>query len=241
MLRVRSLFFASLIIILMTVSLSSCEKDNDAPIGNSDAVFNPSLEYGTMTDQDGNTYKTITIGDQIWMAENLRTKKYVDGTKISHVKDHTAWFEKASGAYCSYNNTENADSIRTYGLLYNGYALASGKIAPEGWHIPTIEEWNIMIDYLGGNSVAHGHLKESGLVHWNSPNTDADNLSGFTALPGGFRECMEFMEHSRSGWWWTASGVNPNIRTVVLDYYYGEVCYAMQTNNKGLSIRCVKD
>lgn len=241
MLRVRSSIFASLFIIVMAVSLSNCEKDNDSPVGYSDAVFNPNLVYGTMTDQEGNTYKTITIGSQTWMAENLRTKRYADGTKIPNVKGHTAWFELTTGAYCSYNNTENADSIRTYGLLYNGYARASGKIAPEGWHIPTIEEWNIMINYLGGASAAYGPLKERGYLHWNSPNIDADNMSGFTGLPGGFREYMRFMERGRSGWWWTASGVNPSNRVVVLDYYYEDVGYTMQTDNKGLSIRCVKD
>jgi len=218
----------------------NCEKDNGISVGSTDAVFNPSLSYGTMTDQDGNVYKTIMIGNQTWMAENLRTKKYSDGTNISNVKDHSAWLELISGAYCSYNNTKNADSICTYGLLYNGYALASGKLAPEGWHIPTFEEWNSMINYLGGTSIADGYLKESGYTHWNSPNTDADNMSGFTALPGGFRDNV-FRDLGKSCWWWTTTGEHPNIRTVVLHYKYAELTYFLQANNCGLSIRCVKN
>jgi uncharacterized protein (TIGR02145 family) len=219
----------------------NCEKGDDITNGFSDASFNSNLTYGTMTDQEGNVYKTIIIGSQIWMAENLRTKKYTDGKKLPYVRDHIDWFELKTGAYSTYNNFTDVDFISTYGLLYNGYALISGKLAPEGWHIPTIEEWEILISYLGGRNVAGAHLKEMGRVHWNGPNIDADNLSGFTALPGGFRDYGSYKSYGETCWWWTSTGSNPDIRTIVLSKDTCAVFYGYQTNNKGLYIRCVKD
>ena len=88
-----------------------------------------------MTDQDGNFYKTVTIGTQTWMAENLRTMKYNDGTNIPLVTSGIAWNNLNTGAYCNYNNTTNSDTIATYGRLYNWYAVNTGKLAPKGWHV----------------------------------------------------------------------------------------------------------
>jgi|WetSurMetagenome_2_1015567.scaffolds.fasta_scaffold08758_6 uncharacterized protein (TIGR02145 family) len=239
--RKHILVNTSTLIIMLSMLLLNCEKDDEIPEGLTDADFNSSLSYGTMTDQEGNEYKTINIGIQTWMAENLRTKRYMDGKKIPNVKDHMDWFELYTGAYSTYNNTRNADSIRTYGLLYNGYAMASGKLAPEGWHIPTIEEWEIMISYLGGKYIAGGHLKEMGNKHWNTPNTDAENMSGFTALAGGYREYGSFRSYGETCWWWSATGTNPDIRTIALANDTSAVFYNYQTNNKGLYVRCVKD
>jgi uncharacterized protein (TIGR02145 family) len=180
----------SVLVLFVILVIIACKKEkSDNPTnGKTTAVFNPGLTYGTMTDQDGNEYKTIVIGTQTWMAENLRTTKYRDGTAIPNITDKTAWEALTTGAYCNYNNTTSADTIATYGRLYNWYAATDSRnIAPAGWHVPTDAEWETLIYYLGGFRVAGGKMKETGTTHWISPNTGATNESGFTALPSGLR------------------------------------------------------
>jgi uncharacterized protein (TIGR02145 family) len=164
--------------------------------------------YGyTVKDQDSNTYKTVIIEDQIWMAENLKTTKYNDGTPIPLVTNSTAWSLLNSGAYCWYNNdSTNKD---TYGALYNWYAVATDKLCPTGWYVPTDEEWVVLQNYFGGN-VLGNVMKEKGTFHWHYHNTDptnhrwlypdtvATNERGFTALPGGHRSNL-FLEDDTFG------------------------------------------
>jgi len=154
----------------------------------SEKGFRTEAEPITVTDADGNVYHGVTIGAQVWTVENLKTTKYNDGTDIPLVTDGAAWDAldvETGGAYCWYNNDiSNKDA---YGAIYNFAAIKTGKLAPAGWHVPTMEEWQTLIDQLGGKDVAGGKLKEAGTTHWNSPNSDATNSSGFTALPGGFR------------------------------------------------------
>lgn len=149
--------------------------------------FNTSISYETVTDIDGNTYKTLQIiskgehkGSQTWMAENLKTTKFNDGSAIP--LEIGSWTDLSTPAYCWYNNTDN-----TYGALYNWYAVNTEILCPVGWHVPTHEEWEILFSYFGGYTEAGGKLKESGTSHWKSPNTGT-NESGFTALPGGVRD-----------------------------------------------------
>ncbi len=150
----------------------------------SEKGFLTEAEPITVTDADGNVYHGVTIGAQVWTVENLRTTKYNDGTNIELVTDAT-WDVLTTGAYCWYNNDiSNKD---TYGAIYNWFAVETGKLAPAGWHVPTKAEWQVLADNLGGGAVAGGKLKETGATHWNSPNTDATNETGFTGLPGGFR------------------------------------------------------
>src|SRR5664280_2706679 len=182
----------SVLVLFVILVINGCKKGDNSPSnpynGKTTAVFNTGLTYGTMTDQDGNIYKTITIGTQTWMAENLRTTKYRDSTEIPNVTDNTAWDALTTGAYCNYNNTTSADTIATYGRLYNWYAATDSRnIAPAGWHVPTDAEWTTLTTYLGGESVAGGKMKETGITHWISPNTGATNESGFSALPSGMR------------------------------------------------------
>ena len=139
-----------------------------------------------VTDYDGNHYSSVLIGSQIWMAENLKTIKYNDGTAIPLVTDATEWSNLTTHGYCWYNNDE-ATYGDTYGALYNWYTVETGNLCPTGWHVPTDAEWTELIDYLGGESVAGGKLKETGTTHWNSPNPGATNETGFTTLPGGYR------------------------------------------------------
>ena len=140
----------------------------------------------TVTDIDGNVYQTVKIGDQWWMAENLKVTHYRDGTEIPEITDDGTWAGLSSGAYCNYDNDDN--NADTYGSLYNWYAVTDSRnIAPEGWHVPSDAEWTTLTTYLGGESVAGGKMKETGTTHWTSPNTGATNESGFAALPGGYR------------------------------------------------------
>lgn len=229
---------------------SSCEKDDDnnpssnnPTNGQTTAVFNPSITYGTMTDQDGNVYKTVTIGTQTWMAENLRTTKYNDGTTIPNITDNYEWGGLSTGAYCNYNNTSNTDTIITYGRLYNWYTIKTGKLAPKGWHISTNNEWSQLIDYLGGISVAGGKLKEIGTTHWYNPNTGATNESGFTALPGGYRNKYgSFYYIGDIIHLWTSSESSASFP---IYYYVSRSFSSIEGSNSskelGYSVRCVKD
>lgn len=227
-----------LIIGVFLVFASCCEKDND-----NDPVFNSKLTYGTMTDQDGTKYKTVTIGTQTWMAENLRTTTYNDGSAIPNVTDHDKWKHITYGAFCNYNNTTNIDTIATYGRLYNWDAVHTGKLAPSGWHVPTDAEWTTLTNYLGGDSVAAGKLKETGTTHWDHPNVDATNETGFTALPGGYRsQYGNFDGIGSYGSWWSATkstslnALHRHIDTE-LNYFY-RINYSSAL---GLSVRCLRD
>jgi uncharacterized protein (TIGR02145 family) len=160
----------------------------------------------TLTDIDGNVYSTVTIGTQTWMAENLKTTKYNDDTAVPNVTDETEWANLTTGAYCWYDNNASAYKA-TYGALYNWYAINTGKLCPTGWHVPSDAEWLTLENYLGGEDVAGGKLKEAGTTHWLSPNTGATNETGFTGLPGGFRWDWgtEFWPIGQSGFWWLAT------------------------------------
>jgi uncharacterized protein (TIGR02145 family) len=177
------------LVLLLTSNSCKKEDDNINTTGNAAIIFNPNLTYGTMTDFDGNVYKTITIGSkgskstQTWMAENLKVTHYQNGDPIPYVTD-TTWMNLSTGAYCNYNYT-SANST-TYGHMYNLFSIIDGRnIAPTGWHVASADEWNSMINFLGGASIAGGKLKETGTTHWKLPNAGATNSSGFTAIPGG--------------------------------------------------------
>ena len=233
---------------VLLVLASSCEKDDDnepssgnSTNGKTTSVFNPDVTYGTMTDQDGNVYKTVTIGTQTWMAENLRTTKYNDGTAIPNVTDDDEWGALTTGSYCNYNNMTGTDSIATYGRLYNWYAVNTGKLAPTGWHVPSDAEWTVLTDYLGGTSIAGGKLKEIGTTHWQSPNTGATNVAGFTALPGGYRSSSgTFSYVGGLGYWWSAteySTTHAYYRSIL----YSDVGREDGVKEVGFSVRCVRD
>ncbi len=153
--------------------------------GISELTFDASTT-GTVTDIEGNTYNTVKIGNQWWMADNLKVTKYRNGIDIPNVSINSIWAGLTSGAFCAYNNDTN-DESDTYGYLYNWYAVMWSDLAPEGWHVPTDAEWTILADYLGGGNVAGGKMKERGFSHWQSSNTEATNESGFVALPAGER------------------------------------------------------
>ena len=200
------------------------------------------IETGTLTDIDGNIYQTVKIGDQWWMAENLKVTHYRNGDVIPHVTDKTEWSNLTAGAYCAYNNDEGIAD--TYGYLYNWHVVNDSRnIAPEGWHVPTDAEWQTLVDYLGGSSVAGGKLKESGTNHWYSPNTDATNESGFTALPGGMLDYTDddFFNLGISGHFWSTYDDDEYARYRTLWYDSSEVFRYLSNKKYVFSIRLVRD
>jgi len=204
----------------------------------SNVVFNPSLTYGTLNDIDNNAYKTIQVGAQTWMAENLRTTRFNDNSLIPLVTSASVWAGLSTPAFTFYNN----DSI-SYGALYNWYAISSAKLCPSGWHVPTDGDWTALTIYLGGDSISGGNIKETGTAHWLSPNTSADNLSGLSAIPSGFiNSSGSFNNIKRTAYFWTATEFN------TVDAYYRFILYnysqIVKSNSSklgGLSVRCIKD
>jgi uncharacterized protein (TIGR02145 family) len=197
---------------------------------------------GTIADVDGNIYKTIAIGGQIWMAENLKTTKYKDGTAIPNITESNTWGSLTTPAYCWYNN--NAENSTVYGALYNWYTVYTDKLAPKGWHVPTDAEWTTLTTYLGGDSVAGNKLKEIGNTHWQYKNTDANNISGFTALPGGCRQSRNgsFEGIRLYGQWWSSSEYpNTNSWNKGLNYRNSNVWRGTVEQSYGLSVRCLRD
>jgi len=218
--------------------------------GSSAIIFNDELTYGEVTDIDGNVYKTIVIttnngskAEQTWMAENLKTTKYNDGTDIPLITENTEWTSLNTPGYCWYDNDE-ATHKDIYGALYNWFAVNTGKLCPDGWHMPTDDEWKTLVGNTGWESTFGGKMKETGTTHWMSPNNGATNETGFTALPGGYRHCSigTYGHMGNTGYWWSsteASGISAWNRQLsaagiyVLKYNYD--------NTYGLSVRCIKD
>jgi len=226
---------------VLIISDSCSNDDSSAPVSTSGIIFNPDLIYGTVIDVNGNVYKTITIGTQTWMAENLRATKYRNGDLIPKVTDYPQWEGLKTGAYCDYNNL--LGSSTTYGRLYNWHAVIDSRIiAPKGWHIPTDAEWTTLTNYLGGDSVACSKLKEKGTKHWPS-NPYADNLSGFTALPAGYRNYDgTFDGIGASSFWWSSSE-STSIAAFYRNLYYNTNLIVRDSvfKENGYSIRCIKD
>ena len=195
------------------------------------------------TDGDYNIYTVVVIGAQTWMAENLKTTKYNDGTLIPNVTDNTTWSGLNTEAYCDYLNTPTYSS--TYGRLYNWYTVASTNpknACPTGWHAASDADWTTLTTYLGGEGAAGGKLKETGTTHWTSPNTGATNETGFAALPAGYRDAGgTFGLLGSYGFWWSS---NQNASYAWYRYmYYNSSSISSGDNDKraGFSVRCVKD
>lgn len=214
-------------------------------------AYGEELTFRTLvSDIDGNLYKTIVIGTQVWMAENLRTTKYNNNADIPLVTGNQEWASLTTPAYSWYNNDESANKS-TYGALYNWYAINTGNLCPTGWHVPLSTEWTILINYLGGEASAGGKLKEAGLSHWATPNTGATNQSGFTALPAGVRHNVYvpvysygiFDELNLSTWFTAIDEASPvfaywlNLTNITGD----AILRNSAPKNVGFSVRCLRD
>ena len=198
--------------------------------------FNENLTYDTITDIDGNVYRTIQIGSQVWMAQNLKTTHYNDGSPIFLGKGdgagNTDWFDLRSGAYCWYLN----DAVyKPMGAVYNWFAIETGKLAPAGWHVPTTDEWDILINFLGGEKAAHDKL-----IGWST------NESGFSAVPSPLVD----------GWglgtelsFWSATSGGGGYASVPYAYYFSlweensipKVSLFSYPQSFGFCVRCLKD
>jgi len=202
---------------------------------------------------DGYTYPTVTIGTQVWMAENLRTTKYSDGTAIPLVVDKTAWADiyyksTIQPAMCWYNNDQPTYTANKYGALYNWYAVNpstnGGKnVCPTGWHVPTDAEWATLANYLGGNGVAGGKMKTTGTSLWLSPNNGATNSSGFSGFPGGSRYSNgSFNGISNYGYWWSFSEDDASLAWYTrLNYSNDDLGRNSYSKWEGFSVRCLRD
>jgi uncharacterized protein (TIGR02145 family) len=186
---------------------------------------------------------SVTIGTQNWMTKNLDVATYRDGTPIPQVTDPTAWANLTTGAWCYYNNDPANGLI--YGKLYNWYAVNDPRgLAPVGWHIPSDAEWNKLSNFLGGSSVAGDFMKETGTLHWRSPNTAATNSSGFTALPAGFKDATTtgFFTINDNAFWWSTTELSVNGASYRYMNYTNGTLYPQGIDKKrGNSVRCIKD
>ncbi len=192
-------------------------------------------------DNDGNYYPVVKIGNQFWMAENLRTTKYNDGTEIPEVMNISIWSGLTSGAYCWYNGDTTVNK-NTFGGLYNWYAVNTGKLAPSGWHVPTDAEWTDLTTYLGGESVAGRKLKESGTTHWTTSNTSGNNEYGFSALPSGGRsyDGTFYNLGNNCGWWSATLDYSSYSWYRSLKYNSNVVYRESASKTNGSSVRCIR-
>ena len=186
---------------------------------------------------------TVVIGTQEWMLRNLDVTKYRNGDDIPEITDQTQWNNLTTGAWCYYNNDPANGAI--YGKLYNWYAVTDPRgLAPVGYHVPSLAEYIILRDYLGGSSAAGGALKETGTTHWQSPNTGATNSSGFTALPGGYRNgTANFFHINLYNFLWTSTpgGEINEAYNFYTSYNSSLFIYASTFKIHGCSVRCLKD
>ncbi|MFL2738229.1 MAG: FISUMP domain-containing protein [bacterium] len=201
---------------------------------------NVTIVSSGLVDIDGNEYSTVVIGTQHWMAENLKVTKYRNGDNITHITNNSLWSSDTTGAYGDYeDNTTYSD---TYGRLYNWYAVdnSSGRyICPEGWHVPTKNEYNDLINDLGGFSNAFLKMRETGTEHWTSELAGTSNSSGFTLLGNGFRiyNSGNFMNIKRYSYMWTATHSGSNSA-----YYLSNASsFSLVSKKYGFGVRCLED
>ncbi len=239
------------IILTLATSLVACKKSTNTATTNNTSKDSTIIvgKYGNgVTDIEGNKYKTVIIGTQEWMGENLKVSKFNDGTSIPNVKDSSVWVKLITGAWCNYDNNDSLGKV--YGKLYNWYAVSKNtngdkNVCPTGWHVPIDDEWNVLVDYLGGEIIAGGKMKGVDNKMWD---TLATNTSFFTALPGGARfdytyEYYNFHQIGYIGAWWSSSEYIPEFAKNRNIYIGNSIAFLYNIGRKssGLSVRCIKD
>jgi uncharacterized protein (TIGR02145 family) len=219
---------------LLLIQMTSCDKDESEPVA----------------DVDGNVYSTVTIGTQVWMAENLKTTRFNDMSGISLVTSNTTWTSTSNPAYCWYNNDTTYKAY--YGAIYNWFAVGTGKICPEGWHVPSQDEFKILEMYLGmtqeqaDSTGWHGKDQGKKLKSksgWDN-NGNGSNSSGFSAFPGGYRYGASgaFFNMGALSYWWSSTLDNSNLGLYRrLDFDQPKVFTGSVRRQAGKYIRCVKD
>ena len=244
----KQFYFIILIIGFAFLMIISCKKEAD------EAVHSPVFYYGSITDIDGNEYKTIELGNQTWMAENLKTTTYNDGTSITLIENNEDWQNNTNGAYCWYNYDQGTYA-NTYGALYNWYAVNTGNLCPDGWHVPTDEEWKVLEIHLGMSQEEADKIEMRGTNEGSKLAGDIDlwtdgdlisnrefGSSGFYAPPGGFRDDVSFLTIGLYGNWWSSvesDSYSAWYRCIV--YASSEVWRNSAAKRAGHSVRCLKD
>lgn len=221
--KAKRYFLLTMMAILasLTMQFTSCEKEDT-----------------TVTDIDGNTYKTVSIGNQIWMAENLKTTTYKDGTPITLIEDRVTWGNLSTEAYCWYDNDQTAYGD-TYGAIYNYYAVATRNLCPDGWRVASREDWKALDEYLTDNG--HDGTEGTALKATNGWENDGNGTDdyGFSALPGGRRN-YSFNDAGRfSCWWVTGSPAGHGSTAKLLIDQRSDISQIGTDMRVGFSVRCV--
>jgi uncharacterized protein (TIGR02145 family) len=213
--------------------------------------FYPELEAKkadktTINDIEGISYEVVKIGNQVWMAENLKTTKYNDGKTIPNVTKRKKWSNLTRGAWCYYDN--NADNNEKYGKLYNWYAVSkttngNRNVCPTGWHVPSDAEWTVLTEYLGGEYCAGGKMQAVGTTSWKGSNTETTNTSLYTGLPGGYRNVNgNYVDIGNVGVWWSSTeDYNGSAWTRHLYNSKGRAHRFNRIWRYGVSVRCMRD
>lgn len=218
----------------------------NASINDRTALF---LEY-LVTDYDGNIYNVICIGSQMWLTDNYRVTHYKDGTAIPNLTADANWSTDALGAYCWFDN--NIGYKNPYGALYNWYAVNNAHnivylkykgVEDAGWRVPSKTDWQTLETYLGGSTIAGGKLKETGIIHWTSPNVGATNESGFNGMPTGYRVWAgTFMDlHGRMEFWATTEFSPTQGWYIYVMSYFDDTAITADDKKTGFGIRCLKN
>jgi uncharacterized protein (TIGR02145 family) len=226
-----------LLIGFLTIGFIGCEVS--APVLYPDYTG----QIGQISDIQGNVYKTIGIGSQIWMAENLRTTKLNNGSLIPQVESDSIWDFNPHIAFCWYNN-DSICNAKIYGALYNFYTVRTELLCPIGWHIPRDSDWTILVDFLGGSEKAGGKLKDYYTSYWSEPNVCLATNYGFAALPGGRRSSYlgRFGAIREQGYWWTCTSKNDFIAYARAMYNNNTSISGFESSyGNGYSVRCIKD
>jgi uncharacterized protein (TIGR02145 family) len=228
----------SLIIFLFTMVLFSCKKEKKEE-SNKPIIEEPELT--DINDIEGNNYKTVKIGDQIWMAENLKTTKYSNGVQIAVVTNEVDWANTLSGAVCYFDN--NSTYQNPHGMLYNAYVIDTVlNVCPTGWHLPSKDEFTILSDYLGGEFVAGSKMKSSTAIFKPFFVANGTNSSGFNGLPSGSRYIDgNFALKDSFGLFWSSTDFSSIKMNYVSLSSEDNLQFSSALNNNGFSIRCIKD
>lgn len=218
------------VLIVVIITITGCKKDT-----------NPDTPASYVSDIDGNLYRTVLIGSQVWMADNLRVMHFRNGEPIPYIKNVISWYsDNREPLCCDFN--DKSDNAERYGKFYNAFTvLDERKLAPEGWHIPSNEEWTILINYLGGQLVAGGKMKDTSML-WLQPNFGATNESGFSAEPGGFRDAWHDTGYFKYAYIWSSTLYDST--DLICLYLSRTTTYALFTKlypECGLPVRCIKD
>jgi uncharacterized protein (TIGR02145 family) len=219
-------------------------KDKSSTKVNSTILFNPSISYNEISDHEGKVYKSVQIGNQIWMAENLSVSTFQNGDSIPTTTPYDK--DIASEISALYQWVYNGDQIflPNYGRLYTWNVVTDKRgVCPTGWRMPTEKDWDLLVQFVGGESVAGGKLKEKDTLHWFPPNSYASNSVGFTGLPGYYRN-DKLKRHTigHEAYFWTSTEYD-----ATTSFCYGfsnessYIDYTQFPKNRGLSVRCIKE